>query len=205
MEFLAQIEQSGLAVWIRESPSIFAYATVLAIHTWGLALIVGLSAVVALRTLGFASGVAFLPLGSFFPLMWVGFWLNAVSGVLLLMIDARLFLTMPTFYIKLLAIALAITSLRLLRNEVLGEGSGAGKTVASAKGKALAGATLLFWLVGVTAGRVTAYDAYIGWETAGAVLVLGTLLLLGGQFGARVLRGGGRAERATMSTFPSGR
>lgn len=205
MELLAQIEQSGLATWIRESPSIFAYATVLAVHTFGLALIVGLSAAVALRTLGFAPGVALAPMGRFFPLMWVGFWLNAVSGVLLLMIDARLFLTMPTFYIKLAAIGLAIASVRLLRNEVVNERMADGNAVATVKGKLLAGATLLFWLVAITAGRVTAYDAYIGRETAGAVLVLGTLLLLAGQVGGRLLRRGTPAEGPTMSAYPSRR
>ncbi|MBI2187364.1 MAG: hypothetical protein HYU37_09650 [Acidobacteria bacterium] len=197
MEFLALIEQSSLAVWLRESPTVFAYATVLAVHTFGLALVVGLSTAVALRALGFAPGMALLPLGSLFPLMWVGFWLNAFTGVLLVTIDARLFLTMPTFYLKLLAIALAITSLRWLQTEVF-EGRAPNGGV-SAKGKRLAGATLLFWLVAITAGRVTAYDAYIGWETAAAVLVLGTLLLVGGHVGARMLRGSTRLERRTMS------
>ncbi|MBI4484648.1 MAG: hypothetical protein HY655_01435 [Acidobacteria bacterium] len=48
MEFLALLEESSLAVWLRESPSVFAYATVLAVHTFGLALVVGLSTAVAL-------------------------------------------------------------------------------------------------------------------------------------------------------------
>ncbi|OFW06205.1 MAG: hypothetical protein A3I61_18745 [Acidobacteria bacterium RIFCSPLOWO2_02_FULL_68_18] len=206
MDFLAAIEESGLATWVRESPSIFAYATVLAIHTFGLALIVGLSGAVGLRTLGFAPGVSLSALGRFFPLMWVGFWLNFASGLVLVAIDARVFLTMPTFYIKMLAIALALTTLRLLRKEVVGpEGTDDATATASAKGKLLAGALLLFWLTAVTSGRVTAYDAYIGRQTAGAVLVLGVLLLLGGQIGARVLRGGTGNERSTMSTIPSRR
>ena len=46
----------------------------------------------------------------FLPVMWFGFWLNAISGVLLLIGYPTKALTNPVFYLKLLFIALAVTS-----------------------------------------------------------------------------------------------
>ncbi len=50
------IENSAYAIWVRESPSIFAYTTILSLHAIGLAIIVGINTVVALRLLGFVPG-----------------------------------------------------------------------------------------------------------------------------------------------------
>ena len=41
-DLLASIEGSALAVWTRESTSIWAYPTILTLHTFGLAIVVGL-------------------------------------------------------------------------------------------------------------------------------------------------------------------
>ena len=51
-EFLESIENSGFASYIRETPSVLGYSTVLAMHTFGMAFLVGLSGVIALRVLG---------------------------------------------------------------------------------------------------------------------------------------------------------
>ena len=47
------IENSAYAVWVRESPSISAYTWILSLHAMGLAIIVGINVMVALRLLGF--------------------------------------------------------------------------------------------------------------------------------------------------------
>ena len=40
MELLASLENSGFGIWLRESPSIWAYPTVLTLHTLGLGVLV---------------------------------------------------------------------------------------------------------------------------------------------------------------------
>ena len=47
------IENSAFAIWVRESPSLFAYTAILSLHAMGLAIIVGINTIVALRLLGY--------------------------------------------------------------------------------------------------------------------------------------------------------
>src|SRR5438874_1653917 len=57
MDFLIAVENTALATWIRESPSLLAYAFVLFLHAVGLALVAGFNAAVDLRILGVAPDV----------------------------------------------------------------------------------------------------------------------------------------------------
>src|SRR5262249_12229015 len=122
MDFLARLEQSGFSTWVRESPSVWAYPTVLFLHTVGLGFLVGPSMVIDLRVLGFSRDLPLEPMKRFFPLMYFGFWINAASGLVLVMIDATTMLVNPLFYIKIGFIALALSSGRLIANQVFGEG-----------------------------------------------------------------------------------
>jgi hypothetical protein len=88
MNVLVAIEQSAFSTWVRESPSVWAYPTILFLHTVGLGLLVGASMVIDLRMLGFSPAMPLEPMKKFFPVMWLGLWVNALSGVVLVMIDA---------------------------------------------------------------------------------------------------------------------
>jgi hypothetical protein len=156
MEFLVRIEQSGFSTWIRESTSVWAYPTVLFLHTLGLGFLVGASIVIDLRLLGFSNELPVEPMKKFFPVMWFGFWVNAASGLVLVMIDATKMLVNPLFYIKIGFIALAMVSGRLLARQVF-DAPDADKAALRFKARALAGASLFFWIGAITAGRLTAY------------------------------------------------
>ena len=54
---LAQLEQSGLATWIRESGVLYGYPLILFLHTLGLSTLAGLSAAIDLRLLGIGQGI----------------------------------------------------------------------------------------------------------------------------------------------------
>jgi hypothetical protein len=156
MEFLTWLEQSSLSSWIRESPSVWAYPTILFLHTLGLGLLVGASMVVDLRMLGYSRDLPLDPIKKFFPVMWFGFWINALSGVLLVMIDATSLLTNPLFYVKLGFIAIAVVSGRLIAKEILAAPVG-GNQPGWMSSKMLAGTSLICWIGAITAGRLTAY------------------------------------------------
>src|SRR5262245_45159571 len=155
MEFLSRLEQSGFSTWVRESTSVWAYPTVLFLHTLGLGFLVGASMVIDLRLLGFSNELPIAPMKRFFPVMWFGFWVNASSGLVLVMIDATKMLVNPLFYIKIAFIALAMVSGRLAR--LVFAAANADKAALRFKARALAGASLFFWLCAITAGRLTAY------------------------------------------------
>jgi len=201
-QLLESLENSGFATWLREAPTVLAYATVLAAHALGMAILVGLSSVIALRVLGFAPGLPLAPLERYFPLIWVGFWVNALSGLVLLSLTPVAFLTNPTFYIKMLGIAGAIVSVQLFRTSVFGHPASLDTKPVPMKGKILAGTMLTSWGVAIVAGRLTAYSFFTEWRTVLAVLSL-TVVLTAGYKAARRLGlsiKSTRQGRATPST-----
>jgi hypothetical protein len=168
-EFLNTIEQTSLSTWLRESYSIFGFYFVLCVHTIGLSLVVGANSVVDLRLLGVASDLPLKPLKQLFRVMWIGFALNATSGVFLLIAYPTKSLTNPVFYVKLSLIALAILTMQKIKNEVFGD-DGMSEAAMMAKGKTLAKVSLFLWIGAITAGRLLAYTyLYImfGHEGAG--------------------------------------
>ena len=106
--FFVWVELSSFSIWMRESPSVFAFPAILTLHTVGLAFLAGPNAAIDLRLLGFAPQLPLEPLKKLFPLMWAGFWLNAVTGTALVIAYPAKALTNPLFYLKLLLIALAL-------------------------------------------------------------------------------------------------
>ena len=189
MEFLAQIEASAFAMFVKESGT--AYTTALALHAIGLAFLVGISGATAMRILGAAPSMPLAPMEDFFPLMWTGFWINALTGVVLLSLYPTKYFADPTMYIKLAAVALAMLTLRVLRAHVFGDGADLDTAAGAAKAKRLAGGMLAVWLVAITAGRVTAYGVPTKIQTSAAVIICGVLMLAVGRIVVRRL---GRTE-----------
>lgn len=140
--FLIWLESTALSTWVRESTSLFAFPGVLSLHALGMGLVVGLNAALALRILGIAPQVPFAEMKRFLPLMWFGFWLNAVSGAILLIGYPTKALTNPVFYVKLFFIGVAVTS--------------ALKAMPKAS-KVWASVSLAGWFGAITAGRLLAY------------------------------------------------
>ena len=151
--FTIWLEGSALGVWTRESPSIWAYPTVLTLHTIGLGVLVGANAVIDFRLLGFAPR---LPIPSLVPLhrfMWVSFAINAVTGIMLFVSNATTKATQPVFYIKLALIALALVVTARIRRTVEREPA----LDNAGPGRRLAALSLLLWAGAITAGRLMAY------------------------------------------------
>jgi hypothetical protein len=155
--FFLWLEATGLSVWVRESTSVFAFPAILSAHAIGMGLAAGVNAAIALRLLGVAPGVLPQELKRFAPVMWLGFWLNAVSGLLLLIGYPTKAFTNPVFYLKLsligVAMSLYVVMTRRLSGGRLAEGAAARAT------RLLAAASLACWAGAVTTGRLLAYTA----------------------------------------------
>lgn len=156
IDLLAWLEATRLATWTRESPSIWAYPTVLTLHTVGLAVVVGLSAVIDLRLLGVARRVPPATLLPAFRLIAWGFLLNAFTGLLLLIADATMKMRQPVLYVKLVLIALGLWCAILARREVRRDGASMASAV-TPRAAVIAMASLLLWAGAITAGRLMAY------------------------------------------------
>jgi hypothetical protein len=154
--FFILLEGSGLSTWVRESPSLLAFPTIIALHAIGMGLLVGANAAMDFRVLGFASGIPISSLERLVPVMRFGFWLNAISGLLLLLAYPTKALTNPVFYTKIFLIASAMVDALLLRKELL-QRFNIADTFVSNRGKVLAIASLFMWAGAVVAGRLLAY------------------------------------------------
>lgn len=153
---MESLEQLGFVVWVRESGSIFGYATFLFLHTIGLSALAGVSAAIDLRLLGFAPRIPVSVLSRLFPLMWTALGVTAVSGTVILLTDLSNKLSAPVFAVKMLCVLLAVVALWLLKTRVFSDPEIDARPP-SVSARRLAAASLFLWLAATTAGRLMAY------------------------------------------------
>ena len=146
-----------MGVWTRESPSIWAYPTVLTLHTVGLGILVGANAVIDFRLLGFAPRLPIDALDPLYRFMWAGFVMNAITGAMLFASDAAAKAAQPVFYIKLALIAIALVVTALIRAATTRASAAGGADRKPRAGRRLAALSLLLWTGAIAAGRLMAY------------------------------------------------
>jgi hypothetical protein len=154
LELFAALEATGFSTWLRESPSIWAYPAVLTLHTVGLALLVGPSWALDLRLLGFARSIPLRGLEKAFPVMWTGFWLNGISGLLLFAADATTKGATWLFAAKLTLIAIAVVNIFAIRYVVYRRPP---EPVSGPAARMLAVVSIALWIAAIGTGRWMAY------------------------------------------------
>ena len=145
------LESTAWRNWIVGSTSLFAFPGILAAHTVGLGLLVGLSVAFDLRLLGVAPRVPPVAFAGFSPVMRFGLWLNVATGLALLLAYPTKALTNPVFYLKLTLIAGGLLLLRATLRRVREA------TAISSSTKLLAVGSLVIWAAAIAAGRLLAY------------------------------------------------
>jgi hypothetical protein len=153
MGFLTWLEATWLAVWVLNSPSVWAQPTVLTLHTMGLAVVVGASWVLDLRLLGLIRNV---PVSSFqwvFRAVALGLIVNVVTGVLLFAARATTWGTAMPFMVKMALVVVSAATVMPIRGYVLRSGTAG----ASSNARLLAITSIVAWTATVTAGRLLAY------------------------------------------------
>ena len=153
--FFAWVEATALSVFLRESASLWVFPFVLILHTVGLAFFVGSNIAWDVRVLGFSRGIPLETLSRYFLVMWIGLWINAVSGVLLLIAYPTKALTNPLFFVKLALIGAGIAVALRIRRDVRGRAGEA--DVLPTRVQVLAAASLACWVAVIFAGRFLAY------------------------------------------------
>ena len=155
-QFFLWIETTAFSMWVRESLSMFAFPGILTAHTIGMGLVAGMSTLVDMRILGVVPKVPLFEMRRYFPVMWFGFWLNAVSGVALLIGYPTKALTNPLFYVKLAFIAVAVVLLRRIQRQVFAETPPHPRFPTTGE-RRLAGWSIFCWAAVIFAGRFLAY------------------------------------------------
>lgn len=157
MDFLQSINDTAFSVWIRESDSLLAYPAFITLHTAGLAVLVGINAVANALILTSSPGRVIAPVARFFPVMWAGFVINAVTGVALVAADAPTMALNPVMWVKFGFVIAALVVLRCMERRVFSPALAANPRPIDGTGRALAMASFVCWSGAIAAGRLTAY------------------------------------------------
>jgi hypothetical protein len=159
MRIFLTIEQTALSVWVRESPSLLAFPFILYLHTLGLAMLAGIHIGLAVWLLA-ARTVPSIDLANVYRVMWLGFGVNALSGVVLLAAYPAKALTNWVFFVKLVLVALGLWTLQKTKGEIA-VAAGTAARVVTPRARKLAWLSLLFWAGTIFAGRLLAYTHHI--------------------------------------------
>ncbi|MGC4029783.1 MAG: hypothetical protein QM696_13035 [Steroidobacteraceae bacterium] len=159
---LEQLSNLPLSVWIRESTDIYAFTLILTLHAIGLATVVGISTVVGLRLLGVGPGIPLVLLKRFFRVLYVGFWINAVSGLMLFIAEPVKMVEMPAFWAKMFFIACGLVVVRLLTVRVFSDAQMMASNIPNQQARRLAWALLGCWYMALIVGRLTGYPEMVG-------------------------------------------
>ena len=149
---LEWIESTSVGLWMRESPSVWAFPTILTLHTTGMGILVGASWLLDLRLLGINRSTPLSAYRWVFPAITVGLIINLVTGVFLFIKNATTWGTAAPFGVKMLLVVTSVVLLLPIRKYVRGDASEVGGNT-----RLLAIASILAWAAAVTAGRLLAY------------------------------------------------
>lgn len=155
MDFLAWLQATAFATAVAET--IWAYPLLETLHALGMALFIGSIGLINLRVLGYKPELPLLGTRELLPLAWLGFTINAISGIALFTSDAVYFFSSYTFRIKMLLILLGGINAALLGARVFREAQATGPGGGAPGAKWIAASSLVFWLGAIVAGRLIAY------------------------------------------------
>ena len=154
--WFAAIENSGLSLWLRESPSLFALPGVLTAHTLAMGFLAGTNVLVAVRLLGFPRELPIPATERLFPIMWISFVVNFVTGVLLVAAYPTKAMTNPLFYAKLILLGCSVMTIRALHGYVTSSAEGDARLVA-ARARRVAALAIALWTATIIVGRLLPY------------------------------------------------
>jgi len=166
MQFLEWLQNWPFSTWVQESE--WGFPILLSFHSIGLAAVVGILVMLDVRILGFAKRFPVSTFSNLMQVAWIGFVVNAISGVLLFAADATNAVTNWAFGVKMAAVVIGVAMAWMTSRELNfpvyqrasdAEAAAMGEPVLSQKTKVLAALSLSAWTVAIVAGRLIAYIA----------------------------------------------
>jgi hypothetical protein len=167
IDLLTFLENNDVSVFIREFPSVFGFPTILFLHTLGLAMVAGVSIAIDLWILRGATAGAPLHLLGLTRTMWLGFGINLISGLALLLAYPAKALTNGVFYLKMALVLLGVYVAVRINREIAARGRKLHPAFATAmdgRSAAKAGAFLRPALPPSVAGAATGAELRMGFD-----------------------------------------
>jgi hypothetical protein len=170
LESFAWLQDLPISEWVQTSD--YGFPLLLAAHSIGLAGVVGILVMLNLRVLGYAEGIPISALSRLMPVAWLGFAINALSGVLLFMANATRLVTNWAFLLKMFFVLLGGLVTWILWRSLNGRAvreppataaavttpavAGPGYKITHAA-RVTAGISLGVWFAAIVFGRIIAY------------------------------------------------
>jgi hypothetical protein len=161
--FLVWLEATSLADWVRGS--FIGYPMMITLHAFGMAIMVGLAIALDLRLLGWFKGIPYTAVQRFFGVAWIGFGINFLSGSALFTTQsASKYIVLPggdafnwIFIGKMTLVFAGAGTVAMLQSAIGRDGATWSPTNAPTNVKVTAALSIVFWVVAITLGRLTAY------------------------------------------------
>lgn len=156
MSILDSLENSGIGTWVTQSGS--GFYILLAFHSIGMGLVVGVMMVVSMRVLGLLRGISPAALPKLAGLSWYGFWINAISGALLFTGEANKMFYNWSFRWKIICVVVGMfVTYQLTRNVLKPAAAGDTARLESQGARTQAIVLMLIWAAAIFCGRWIAY------------------------------------------------
>ena len=153
------LESLPLSTFIRQSNSLWAFPMFLFAHTLGMSIVAGGASMIDLALLGcWPRSAPVKPLERLYPAIWAGFWVNLITGSVLLAADATKRLTNPDFFVKMVCVFVGVYLLSTMRKRVFNDPQ-LDLAPVSGQAKVLAWLSLACWFGAILTGRLLAYTS----------------------------------------------
>ena len=153
------LESLPLSTFIRQSNSLWAFPMFLFAHTLGMSIVAGGASMIDLALLGcWPRRAPVKPLERLYPAIWAGFWVNLITGSVLLAADATKRLTNPDFFVKMVCVFAGVYLLSTMRKKVFDDPQ-LDVAPVSRQAKMLAWLSLACWFGAILTGRLLAYTS----------------------------------------------
>lgn len=156
MEYLTALYDSAFSTWIRESETVWAFPTILTVHTFGMMTLVGCAWLVDLRLLGVGRTVPIGPLRPLFRWMWAAFWVNLATGTLLFIGDPVRKTTYWLFWFKMALVVVNLLLIKRMERSIYHDGPE--PIAVSGATRQLAVISAMLWAGTIFAGRLLGYQ-----------------------------------------------
>lgn len=155
MSVFQSLQNSPFTDWLLGSDSIWTYPFVLTLHTTGLAILVGASAVIHLRLLDVGSRIPLHRFRGLYRFIWGGLLINLTTGLMLFATQAADRIVDPVFWTKLASIVGALWLGVVVKRRALDGRDDA--ALDPRRDRWLAAGGLALWSVAIVSGRLMAY------------------------------------------------
>lgn len=155
MSLLAYLEDSAVSYWL--SISMLGFPTLIALHSVGMAVVVGLSLMIALRLNGIITGIDAPLVQRLITVAGWGFILNFLTGLALFITRGTEYITSGIFLLKMLLVIASAAMLFWLRERLKPNEPASVVLVTDRTAKSLSLVAAATWIGAVVTGRLIAY------------------------------------------------